>query len=303
MKKYLGFSSFALKIIAMATMAIDHLGVSISSLWGITSSNSVFYYLCRYIGRIAMPLYCFMIVEGVLHTKNYKKYALRLGIMAVLISAFLAICQYVPQLGMESLASMGNIFIDLLLGSLMIYCLNHKSIPVKFLALIPLGISIFSFVANGIEWSGSCYGCGYTTEYLFYPKFLRLQYDWLSLGLMLGYYLAYKCAKLYFKIRSEEYGTLEDMEDTKDYRLASNLFALLFTVIVSFLYYCVRYMNDSWVWWDPAMQLFAIVAGLFIVVYTGERGYNAKWFNIFTYAYYPLHIVLIYGICYLIYLI
>ena len=303
MKKGISLNSFALKIIAMVTMAIDHLGVSISSLWGITTSFEPFYYTCRYIGRIAMPLYCFMLVEGVIHTRNYKKYALRLGIMALLISAFLAICEYVPQLGFSSIASMGNIFLDLLLGSVMIYCLRHKNKYIKLLAIIPFGISIFSFVAKGIEWSGSCVDCGYTTTYLWYPQFLRLQYDWLSLGLMLGYFLSYLATKIYFKIRFEEYGTLENMEGTKEYRLTVNLFAVIFTVIVSLLYYCVRYMNSSWVFWDAGMQLFAVIASVFIVLYNSQRGYNAKWFNIFSYIYYPLHIILIYGICYLIYLI
>ena len=303
MRRFVNINSFALKIIAMVTMAIDHFGVTMSSLWGITTQNETFYHVCRYIGRFAMPLYCFMLVEGVIHTRNYKKYALRLGIMALLISTLLCIFEYVPSLGMTSLAGEGNIFLDLLLGSVLVYCLNHKNKLVKLIAIVPVGIAIFSFIAKGIEFSGSCYDCGYSTEYLWYPKFLRLQYDWLSIGLILGFYLSYPLTRLFFKIQAEKYGTQADMEGTVDFRIAANLISIIFLVVMSFLYYSVRYININYVWWDSSQQLFAMLAGILILGYSGLRGYNAKWFNIFTYAYYPLHIVLIYGICYLIYLI
>ncbi|KIR02170.1 Conserved membrane protein [Lachnospiraceae bacterium TWA4] len=67
-----------LKYIAMLTMLIDHIGYVF--LGGITP----YYQLSRAIGRIAFPLYCFMLVEGYLHTHDFKNYALRLGILAII---------------------------------------------------------------------------------------------------------------------------------------------------------------------------------------------------------------------------
>ena len=303
MKKFNIFNSFTIKIIAMVTMAIDHLGVIFNSLWG-SYTNPVFFAICRYIGRFAMPLYCFMLVEGVLHTRNYKKYALRLGIMAVLISSFLAVVQYVPSLGLSSLSGFGNIFLDLLLGSVMIFALNHKNKYVKLIALIPIGISIFSFLAKAFEFSSSCVECGVSGFYQYYPRFLRLQYDWLSIGLMLGYFLSYKLAKIFYKIREEQTGLPSDaMEGTNEHRIVVNLSAIVFTIFFSTLYYSMYYFNKDIVWWDHKMQLFAILAGVIILLYNGERGYNKKWFNIFSYLYYPVHILLIYGVCYLIYIL
>ena len=67
-------SSMALHIMAMAFMLCDH-------LWGtIVPGND--WLTC--IGRIAFPIFAFMIVEGYFHTKNLKKYILRLLIFAVL---------------------------------------------------------------------------------------------------------------------------------------------------------------------------------------------------------------------------
>ena len=69
-----GLSQEWLKVIACVTMLIDHIGA-------VLVPQSVF---LRCVGRIAFPIYCFLLAEGVHFTKNPKKYALRLGMGVVL---------------------------------------------------------------------------------------------------------------------------------------------------------------------------------------------------------------------------
>ncbi len=69
-----GVSQDALKAIALITMAIDHIGAVLfpDLLW------------IRLIGRIAFPIYVWLLIQGFLHTSSFPRYALRLGAFALL---------------------------------------------------------------------------------------------------------------------------------------------------------------------------------------------------------------------------
>ena len=87
-------SAFALKIIAMVTMFIDHLFASCIDPYGVDVWNisrhivpgtgTTLYWIGRMIGRIAFPIFCFQIVEGVRYTKNWKRYMARLALLALI---------------------------------------------------------------------------------------------------------------------------------------------------------------------------------------------------------------------------
>ena len=69
-----GLTGNLLKLIAMLTMTIDHIGVILLPQ----------YRILRIIGRLAMPIYAFMIAEGCHYTHHRRAYFLRLLGLAML---------------------------------------------------------------------------------------------------------------------------------------------------------------------------------------------------------------------------
>lgn len=67
-------TSTQLKVIAIITMFTDHMGA-------VLFPNIV---LFRMIGRLAFPIFAFLLVEGYFHTSNVKKYLMRLGVFALI---------------------------------------------------------------------------------------------------------------------------------------------------------------------------------------------------------------------------
>lgn len=82
-----GLTGCRLKQIALVTMLIDHVGAVLIARWYALSPEEWIYALyaaARCVGRIAFPIFCFLLVEGFLHTRSPGKYALRLGLFALL---------------------------------------------------------------------------------------------------------------------------------------------------------------------------------------------------------------------------
>lgn len=78
-------SGTTLKWIAVISMLIDHTAeVLINHNAALTDPIwAQIYVLMRGIGRIAFPIYAFLLVEGFLHTKDVKKYLARMLTFAV----------------------------------------------------------------------------------------------------------------------------------------------------------------------------------------------------------------------------
>jgi hypothetical protein len=92
-----GVSGFTLKMVAVISMLIDHSAATILERILIAAQEGQFAYVgehwmgfyyfyvaLRIIGRFAFPIYCYLIVEGFLHTRNVMKYAGRLFLFALL---------------------------------------------------------------------------------------------------------------------------------------------------------------------------------------------------------------------------
>lgn len=66
-----------LKWIASISMLVDHLAAG-----GLVAEGTAFYVLCRAVGRLAFPLFAFLLVQGYQHTSNRMRYIRRLFVFA-----------------------------------------------------------------------------------------------------------------------------------------------------------------------------------------------------------------------------
>lgn len=78
--RFRGFTGNGLKLFAMGIMLIDHIAYS----WHVDLVSFDVYYLMRVVGRLAFPIFAYMIAVGARHTHDIKKYLLRLLAFAFL---------------------------------------------------------------------------------------------------------------------------------------------------------------------------------------------------------------------------
>jgi len=137
-----GISQEGLKLIACLTMLIDHIGAAIvygmylaaytAGDYAVSNALVPVYRAMRIIGRIAFPIYCFLLVEGAHHTRDPRKYALRLAIGLVLSEIPFDLA-FTGALDWES----SSVMVTLLLGYGMILSMNRLEGFGKLLAVVP----------------------------------------------------------------------------------------------------------------------------------------------------------------------
>lgn len=265
-------NEFVLKIIGYITMTFDHVGLFLASING--QENLAYIFRC--IGRIAFPLFVFMIVEGILHTHNVKKYLIRLGILAGILIVFSLGAQIVLQqdLGMSSPLT------DLFLIAIAIYLLNRKD-KFSFFSILPMSYLVLCFVVKIIETS--------TSKFLgFFPSALRCDYTIIGLILSLGFYYSNDVGKFILKSKIET----ENLIGTNYERTCKNILCVLAILFVSLGYYILSKTLPKFFGLMP--EEFAIISAIPLLFYNGERGYNKPWFRKFSYLYFPLHLIIIF---------
>lgn len=128
-------SQETLKVIACLSMLIDHF-------------SAIFYWRIplRSIGRLAFPIYCFLLAEGVAHTRNHKKYGMRLLIGMILSELPYDLAFYHRWTIWEN-----SVMVTLFLAFLALECMRlTDDLLVKMLVSVPFALAA--------EWMHTDYG-------------------------------------------------------------------------------------------------------------------------------------------------
>lgn len=123
-KKTLGLTGNQLKLFALLAMTVDHIGLLL------IPGGTMLYYICRIVGRLAMPIFAWMIAEGCRYTRNRTRYLLTL-------LGFGLFSQTVLLVFVKSLYL--SIFITFALSCILIFTLEYSLKKKSFFSLCLLG--------------------------------------------------------------------------------------------------------------------------------------------------------------------
>ena len=143
-EKPLVLSGFLIKVFAFLFMTIDHIGVFLSMKSGFAETANIF----RYIGRLAFPLFVFLLAEGMRLSRHRGRYLFRTGLVWAIITLPETLLVYIPALSKAIGHGPGNLdphpFTDVFFLCLLLYCLTLKGWKKAFAAL-PAAFFVFCF--------------------------------------------------------------------------------------------------------------------------------------------------------------
>lgn len=316
-QKKKGISGSTVKIIAVVAMLIDHIGAAlltrmliVNGLFEVSASgdlnqlmqwmteNAGLYYgmmFMRLIGRLGFPIFCFLLVEGFQKTRNVKKYALRLGLFALIseIPFDLAVSGKVLEFGYQ------NVYFTLFIGILTLCAFDFFSrhdfgralqilLTAAGILLLPLygALAARSMLGNlGLWLYGQEEG-----KVLFAGTYIVL------LIVMLAFWAVYRKNKG----SDRAWRMCADMAALTIAMIAADILSTdysgmgVLTIAVMYLFRkkkVISMLSGCIVLTIMSVsEITAFFALIPIALYNGERGLKMKYFF---YAFYPVHLLII----------
>ncbi len=129
-----GLNGNQLKLIAVISMLCDHAAIRLLAVGLIPALYAAgeteraecwtqVFWILRSVGRMAFPIYAFLLTEGVFHTRNRRRYVLRLGLFALISEVPFDLLVYGKLWDIQ----LQNVFFTLFLGALMLSVLDWIS--------------------------------------------------------------------------------------------------------------------------------------------------------------------------------
>lgn len=139
-----GLSQEGLKLIACVTMLIDHVGATLVYEMFYTAASAganagqilQLYEVLRTVGRLAFPIYCFLLAEGAHHTGNPSRYAIRLLLAAVFSEITFDLTFYGSIVWGHQ-----NVMVTLFLGFCALEVMKrHSHLMMKIITVVPFAL-------------------------------------------------------------------------------------------------------------------------------------------------------------------
>lgn len=255
-------TKFILQVLAMIFMVCDHAGATIlpSVPW------------LGWIGRLAFPIFAFFLVEGYFKTSNYKAYLKRMFLFAAITEIpfnYMAGMSFIYPFHQNV---MWTFFIALLYLKVLDKILNLRGKQGSNLAVKALGTF------------GKLCLAGALTIFVYLLGFLTMvDYHGYSMLMVLVFYVSQK---------------FMDFLSKKEWTpaLTNRLMVMIFQVVTMYHINVEMIMGEYRTFHifgrdiDIVIQGFALLALPLIWLYNGNKGYSSKRWQMFCYAFYPLHI-------------
>lgn len=259
-QKRLGITSSTLHIAAMLLMLCDHLCLTVMGnfIW------------LHYIGRIAFPIFAFMLAEGFRRTGSIKKYMLRLLIFAVI----------------------SEIPFNMMLGGTLIYPVQQNVLWTFIISILcmllteqpkkiknPFGrYSVFAVTALTALILGFIAG-----------SFTMVDYFGGGVVMVLVFHLFYGDEILSFKVNYRK----EWMRTTVIWVNRILQLVLVWNVCSEMIGGLCTNISVFGREYEVVVECFGILALIPVWLYNGEKGIRSKKFRYLCYAFYPAHIAVL----------
>lgn len=290
-------SIFALKLIALITMLIDHIAEVLGwEGWNILPIDATW---LRYIGRISFPIFAFCIVSGWTHSSDKKKYFLRLCLFAIVSQIPYSLAFYTPNL-MPVVNDSGTPF-------------HFRTMPIFFCVALLCAFTYWYFVLDK-KYGASIWIILLTCAL---PAILlKVNYMWIlsdSLNVLytlaLGMMALYVIEKFKSRMRWWEYIWLIAVDILAFMAYGSNAdygICLMGVILIAALYLTREHQITQALvivlWgcllygiiignWKNALA--TVIPAALILLYNSKGGQNGRFTKYLFYGFYPVHLILI----------
>ena len=271
-KSRLHFSSFEIKVIALVFMTLDHFGA-----YQTFTTDPVLNDFFRIVGRIAAPLFLFIVVESLRHTHSKIKFLVRLYLAGVIIE----ISNRVVESAFHSF-DIGNILPTFFYVALLVTAIEHiierKDHKSVFISIACLSIPFFIVPIN-IILCESGYVEIWNAISIFVPSIFTVEYSiiFVLLGIIWYFINNKKINCIVFAILS----LLCFIVPAEIFFMVPRYFQPIYFSV------CTLFADTQW---------YMCLAIPFMLLYDGTKGRGMKYFF---YIYYPVHVYILITISYL----